>query len=58
VALPVAGVVIAPVEWLRRIDDWRRRQAGLPSRSEAIRQLVTQALDADAPGKGDKKPKG
>jgi metal-responsive CopG/Arc/MetJ family transcriptional regulator len=32
------------------IDDWRRRQADVPSRSEAIRRLVEQAL-ASRPAK-------
>lgn len=31
-------------DFLRRLDDWRRRQADLPSRSEAIRRLVDAAL--------------
>jgi metal-responsive CopG/Arc/MetJ family transcriptional regulator len=50
--------LIVPVDWLRRIDAWRRHQPGLPSRSHAIRQLVSDALDAAESGKGDKKPKG
>jgi hypothetical protein len=29
---------------LKAIDEWRRRQAGLPSRAEAIRRLVELAL--------------
>lgn len=29
-----------------RIDDWRRRQPDLPSRSEAIRRLVERGLQA------------
>jgi hypothetical protein len=35
----------------KRIDqalaDWRRHQADLPSRSEAIRRLIAQALSAE-----------
>jgi hypothetical protein len=31
---------------LRRIDDWRRQQPDLPSRSEAIRRLIDAALVA------------
>ncbi len=27
-----------------RIDEWRRAQADLPNRSEAIRRLIEQAL--------------
>jgi hypothetical protein len=42
----------APVEWIRRIDSWRGRQADVPSLSEAIRRLVSKALDAeDKPSK-------
>ena len=48
--------LIAPVEWLKRIDAWRRHQPNLPSRSEAIRKLVELGLEADA--KSEKKPKG
>jgi hypothetical protein len=47
--------LIAPVDWLKRIDAWRRHQPNLPSRSGAIRELVTQALDAAE--RHDKKPK-
>jgi uncharacterized protein len=38
--------------FLRRIDDWRRKQPDLPSRAEAIRRLVEQALKR---GRGDKR---
>jgi hypothetical protein len=31
---------------LAAIDDWRRKQPDLPSRAEAIRRLVEQALAA------------
>jgi len=30
-------------EFLRTVDDWRRRQKDLPSRAEAIRRLVELA---------------
>lgn len=33
---------------VRAIDEWRRRQPDLPSRSEAIRRLIDAALNADA----------
>lgn len=33
-------------DFLKTIDDWRRRQEDLPSRAEAIRRLVEQALDS------------
>jgi hypothetical protein len=32
-------------EWLAKVDDWRRRQPTIPTRSEAVRILVEQALD-------------
>jgi hypothetical protein len=32
-------------EWLEMIDNWRRQQADIPSRAEAIRRLVDIALD-------------
>lgn len=40
--------MVAPGDWIRRIDDWRCRQKRIPSRSEAIRLLVDRALEADA----------
>ena len=36
---------------LRGIDDWRRKQPDLPSRSESIRRLVGQALKPSEPQK-------
>jgi hypothetical protein len=33
-------------EFIRRIDDWRRVQDDLPSRSEAIRRLIELGLEA------------
>lgn len=33
-------------EFLRTIDDWRRKQPELPSRAEAIRQLIHTGLAA------------
>ncbi|WP_299307847.1 hypothetical protein [uncultured Croceicoccus sp.] len=35
----------APKSFLDRVDDWRRQQADIPSRAEAIRRLVAKALD-------------
>lgn len=34
-------------EFLRRVDDWRRKQTDIPSRSEAVRQLVEKALEQE-----------
>ncbi|WP_156441536.1 MULTISPECIES: hypothetical protein [Sphingomonadales] len=31
-------------EFLRQLDDWRRLQPEIPSRSEAIRRLVQEAM--------------
>ena len=46
--------LIAPLDWLKRIDAWRRHQPDLPSRSEAIRRLVDLGLEA---GERRDKPK-
>ena len=40
--------ILAPHSWVERVDQWRRKQEGaIPSRSEAIRILVTMALAID-----------
>jgi hypothetical protein len=44
--------MIVAVDWVKRIDAWRAKQPGLPSRSAAIRDLVTAALDAADKSKG------
>ena len=36
--------------FLEAVDDWRREQKDLPSRSEAIRRLVAMALKSDKKG--------
>jgi hypothetical protein len=33
------------VEFLERLDEWRRKQPDLPSRAEAIRRLTTAMLE-------------
>ena len=38
--------MMAPITWLRKIDDWRRQQPDLPNISEAIRRLVELGLKA------------
>lgn len=38
--------IVAPSSWIRRIEEWRRAQPKIPSRSDAIRQLVDLALEA------------
>ena len=37
----------ASAEWLKKLDEWRRKQADLPSRAEAIRRLVEAALKTE-----------
>lgn len=37
--------LVAPRSWIDRVDEWRRNQPGIPSRSEAIRLLVEKGLD-------------
>jgi len=46
------------VEAIKRVDEWRRNQSDLPSRAEAIRRLVNQALSsADSkPTRAARKP--
>lgn len=34
-------------EFIARIDDWRRKQTDIPSRSEAVRRLVEKGLGVD-----------
>jgi hypothetical protein len=38
--------IVAPQSWIRRIEEWRRAQPKIPSRSDAIRQLVDLGLEA------------
>jgi hypothetical protein len=37
---------------MRAIDEWRRKQPDLPSRSEAIRRLIDLALQQTEAGEG------
>lgn len=37
--------MIAPVSWVKKVDDWRRQQPELPNLSEAIRRLVEMGLE-------------
>lgn len=41
----------ASEEFLRKIDNWRRLQKDIPSRAEAIRQLIERGLNAAATDK-------
>ena len=48
------------LEFLERLDEWRRRQPDLPSRAESIRRLTNamlQILDKDPDNKGAKPKK-
>ena len=38
-------------EFLAALDEWRRAQSDLPSRSEAIRRLVESALKREGKGR-------
>ena len=38
--------LVAPVPWVKKIDDWRRKEPDLPNLSEAIRRLVEMGLEA------------
>ncbi|WP_108609195.1 hypothetical protein [Aminobacter sp. MSH1] len=38
--------IVAPQTWVARIEEWRRKQPRIPSKSEAIRILVDKALDS------------
>ena len=40
--------IVAHSAWIQRVEEWRRNQARIPSRSEAIRILVDLALDREA----------
>lgn len=33
-------------DFLKKIDDWRRKQPDLPGRAESVRRLVERALDS------------
>lgn len=38
--------LVASSELIGKVDDWRRKQPDIPSRSEAIRRLIAQSLNA------------
>ena len=39
-------MILLPARTLARIDEYRRRCADLPARTEAIRRLIDASLDA------------
>ena len=47
--------VMMSTEEVDAIDEWRRKQEDLPSRSEAIRRLVAASLEATSKKGGGKK---
>ena len=38
--------MVAPAAWVKKVDDWRRREPDLPNLSEAIRRLVEMGLES------------
>jgi hypothetical protein len=38
-------------DFLQAVDEWRRKEADLPGRTEAVRRLVQLGIDASAPRK-------
>lgn len=44
--------IVAPASWAARVEEWRRKQPKIPSKSEAIRILVDQALAQEESNKG------
>jgi Arc/MetJ-type ribon-helix-helix transcriptional regulator len=44
-----------PEELWKAIDEFRRGEEDIPVRSEAVRRLVTRALEAEAAKKGRKR---
>ena len=41
------NALVSPT-FLKRLDDWRRRQTDLPSVSEAVRRLVEIGIDSQS----------
>lgn len=39
--------LVTTAAWMERLEEWRRKQPRIPSKSEAIRMLVDRALDAE-----------
>ena len=38
--------MVVPTAWVKKVDDWRRREPDLPNFSEAIRRLVEMGLES------------
>ena len=43
--------LVTTASWMARVEEWRRKQPKIPSKSEAIRMLVDRAL-ASEEGRG------
>jgi uncharacterized protein len=46
-----------PDERWAQIDEWRRRQPDLPNRTEAVRRLLTLALEVGLGAKVEREPR-
>ena len=44
--------MVVPTKWLKKIDDWRRKEPDMPNLSAAIRRLVELGLESAKKGKG------
>ena len=42
--------MVVPTAWVKKVDDWRRREPNLPNLSEAIRRLVEMGLESARKG--------
>ena len=42
--------LVVPAAWVKKVDDWRRREPDLPNLSEAIRRLVEMGLESAKKG--------
>ena len=38
--------MVVPTAWVKKVDDWRRKEPDLPNLSEAIRRLVEMGLES------------
>ena len=44
--------MVVPTKWLKKIDDWRRKEPDMPNLSAVIRRLVELGLESTKKGKG------
>jgi metal-responsive CopG/Arc/MetJ family transcriptional regulator len=45
--MPKAFHAVDDSQLVEQVDDWRRRQPEIPPRSEAVRELIRRALQAE-----------